>query len=268
MKNFLSILATSLEGARNAQKTINEIHDLLEDFSNAIKAGTGDKVYVVRVEAIEGMTDGFLRNLALFLKDPKRQQVLALRHVDAPDVRDVQLATWREDALGYPCTVGFRDREYICENKLALSTALEEIIADSSVALAIEKLRTAKLKVTNARNIGRDSESQTSGVDVSVEKVVNEKTRQEKEIRGRDAEAVLENMRAMRVKQISVRAIKKPAAVNVKPTPIVAKKVANTSRDADVVAGPKKIRTKSVLSGEKKSRASSSAKTLGKKSMG
>lgn len=146
MNEFLSTVQTSIEKAQAATQKKREIAEVLKSVSSAVNAATDGVVSVIKAEAVGGFTEGLLKSLALFLKDSKKQTVLLLRHSGHPKINDIQIAIWKEDALGYPCTLAFGNEEHLCPTKAALVTAFKCLLADPHIGMAIESQRKKRVE--------------------------------------------------------------------------------------------------------------------------
>lgn len=140
MNQFLIIIQNSLNKAQAASQRKTEIADVFKEASLAVSHATNGTISLVKEEAIDGFTEGLMKSLALFTAKAEKQTVLLLRHKEHPAISDIQIAFWKENGFGYPCTLSFAKEDHVCRHKNGLISSFQKMLADPHIAVALEKL--------------------------------------------------------------------------------------------------------------------------------
>ncbi len=88
------------------------------------------------LEALVSIAEFFTNNIPGQLR-PDLAWICA-RNPLAADESPRQLATWQRAATGYPCTIAYGTRNVTCEDREALTIALNELLEDAWIGSQLE----------------------------------------------------------------------------------------------------------------------------------
>lgn len=135
MVDYIKSFQVGLDLAKAAERNRAEITNVFDALNEQLAKATQNTVVVQREEFDEKRNP-----LEMFLTAPSKYWAISARHKIHKAAQTWELARWSQGAAGYPCTVTQRDREFICENKEALESALEALLQDPFVGKAFLNL--------------------------------------------------------------------------------------------------------------------------------
>lgn len=128
MVDFVEAIDKGLKLAKEAEESLSEIELVLRELSDQVETRTSGKVFVFR--KAHPLRDGFTHVLrAGPLSDDDDEGLETIAKLKCSDG-------------GYPITVAFGGREYVCEDKEGFVSALSEMLVHPTNARIIYKLYT------------------------------------------------------------------------------------------------------------------------------
>lgn len=128
MADFLNALRHGLTAAEQALKAEREINDTLTELNVQLGTLTGGKLFVA---VMDYAGPGLASNIERFFGS-KGVKSLVLRHRQYPQLAG-ELAKWKQDDKGYPCTIVNASGSFACGDREALEKALTKVISNPIV---------------------------------------------------------------------------------------------------------------------------------------
>lgn len=137
MADFSLSFKKGIEAARIAENNRQEIRSVLKAVNDALSLETEGKV-ALRIQVIRPKTGNIVID---FLQNPlPSRTILEAHNPQALGGPVWELCEWSEDPNGYPCKIQ-RDRtEFVCEDKEALESALQNLLEDPGVGRRLYNL--------------------------------------------------------------------------------------------------------------------------------
>ncbi|MBR9905441.1 MAG: hypothetical protein GYB15_17345, partial [Gammaproteobacteria bacterium] len=139
MVDFKKFLEKGLSAAEKAEANKAEIDSVFEELNQQMDEATNGKIYISRVEFYVNSPIADLASLAN-LRPREKYTAIAAKNRTIQDCEYKQLAKWKIDRNGYPCTIILDRDEMYCEDKTFLEKNLHRLLTDPVVCDQIYKL--------------------------------------------------------------------------------------------------------------------------------
>ncbi len=117
MTDFKAAFQDGLKAAQDAELARKEINQVFKDLNKQLSEVSKGKLRIERTR-LEEPKVGFLRWIGPF-EPPKMYWAIVVINPKVKDSPPKELAKWSLDRAGYPCKIGWGDREEYCEDKQA-----------------------------------------------------------------------------------------------------------------------------------------------------
>jgi len=135
MTNYKDSFQLGISAAEQAEANKKEISEVFKELNKQIAEITDGKISIERIEFYEPMS---AFKIPLFDKRTT-YWTIAAKNVKAAS-ENKELAKWNLDRAGYPCKITLGKYEIYCEDKVALETALSNLLKDPIVGGILYKL--------------------------------------------------------------------------------------------------------------------------------
>lgn len=139
MVDFKKYLEKGLSAAERAEANKTEIDSVFEDLNQQMDEATNGKIFISIIEFYKNSSIADLASLAN-LKPREKYTAIAAMNRTITDCEYKQLAKWKIDRNGYPCTIILDRDEMYCEDKASLEKNLQRLLSDPVVGDQLYKL--------------------------------------------------------------------------------------------------------------------------------
>ncbi|MDP9877816.1 hypothetical protein J2W25_002121 [Variovorax boronicumulans] len=152
MADFSSSLQKGIAAAKRAELNRAEVAAVFKELNEQIGDSTDQKIAIVRGSVLDATTDTLGAGIAALMSN-KRVPALLVQSKIEP-TRSWQIARWKQDPYGYPCTITLGGDVMHCENRAGLERELSRLLSSPEVGetiLAAMNYATAKNPTTEGR---------------------------------------------------------------------------------------------------------------------
>ncbi|MBT9096624.1 hypothetical protein KFZ76_02715 [Methylovulum psychrotolerans] len=137
--DFVAAFNKGLDAAQIAEKNKHEIDSVFDELNKQLAEVAHGRVKFERKECLKNNDDGLLSGSRVAFRDMKYQALCAMNPL-SPQSPAKEIATWRQNRMGYPCKISFGTKEHYCEDKFTLENALALMLQDPIVGENLAKL--------------------------------------------------------------------------------------------------------------------------------
>ena len=140
MNDFAKALKKGFESAKRAADARKEILEVFKELHEQVMNATGGKVSIerelreVKPDPSETAAEKFIKSFKFPSAAPEKYWAIVAFNPTLPEDVHRPIASWSQESAGYPCSVTWGGQRHICEDKVALSNCLAELLEDPDVA--------------------------------------------------------------------------------------------------------------------------------------
>lgn len=146
MVNFIESFSKGIRAAQKAEENKDEIDSVFNMLNEQLQAESAGRLEI----KVTFKTNPFLEFFAVASSAPKAAAnywAITASNPLAENSQPAEIAKWKFDQNGYPCQVITENEEIYCEDKAALESALQTLLASQAVGDKLYKVMTQKLSV-------------------------------------------------------------------------------------------------------------------------
>lgn len=138
MVDFIKAFQTGLEAAKEAEANKKEIMSVISEVSSQLKEASGGKLKI-RIGLFA--EDSGIPQLLMYPDKRKKYYAICAEQVtEDKSGTSSEIAKWKLDRHGYPCSIEFGDRVLLSEDKESLEENLQTLLADPMTGDKLLKL--------------------------------------------------------------------------------------------------------------------------------
>jgi hypothetical protein len=135
MADFTSSFQKGIDAAKRAEQNRAEVDAVFAELNAQIGASTEQKIEIVRGTVADTVANALGAGLAALFTSKRVPALLVTNKKDPQHLREI--AKWKQDPYGYPCTISVDGDVMHCENRVGLERGLSQLLGSSAVGEAV-----------------------------------------------------------------------------------------------------------------------------------